>query len=157
MHLNKLWSSILRPNKIVFQVGIFNISVFFSNRLESFFHIMVLLILAVDGKLLKAHKIVLSICSPYFQTMFIENPCQHPIIILKDMSSKLVSNLLEFMYQGSVNVKQVELQAFMKIAETLQIKGLTTSSKKSKTENSSNTKPEESESSTGNIYCPLIL
>ncbi|CAG9801942.1 unnamed protein product [Chironomus riparius] len=104
--------------------------------------------LAVDGKLLKAHKIVLSICSPYFQKMFIENPCQHPIIILKDMSSKLVSNLLEFMYQGSVNVKQVELQAFMKIAETLQIKGLTTSSKKSKSENSSSTKPEESESTT---------
>lgn len=84
--------------------------------------------------------------------MFIENPCQHPIIILKDMSAKLVSNLLEFMYQGSVNVKQVELQAFMKIAETLQIKGLTTSSKKSKIENSSSSsKPEESESSTGNI------
>lgn len=30
------------------------------------------------------------------------------------------------MYLGSVNVKQIELQAFMKIAETLQIKGLTT-------------------------------
>jgi len=83
--------------------------------------------------------------------MFIENPCQHPIIILKDMSAKLVSNLLEFMYQGSVNVKQVELQAFMKIAETLQIKGLTTSSKKSKTENSTNAKTEESDSSTGKI------
>lgn len=88
--------------------------------------------------------------------MFIENPCQHPIIILKDMSAKLVSNLLEFMYQGSVNVKQVELQAFMKIAETLQIKGLTTSSKKSKIENSSSSsKPEESESSTGNISVPI--
>lgn len=84
--------------------------------------------------------------------MFIENPCQHPILILKDMSAKLVSNLLEFMYQGSVNVKQVELQAFMKIAETLQIKGLTTSSKKSKVENnSSSSKPEDSEGSTGKI------
>lgn len=62
--------------------------------------------------------------------MFIANPCQHPIIILKDMSSKLMANLLEFMYQGSVNVKQTELQAFMKIAETLQIKGLTTTSPK---------------------------
>lgn len=104
---------------------------------------------AVDGKLLKAHKIVLSICSPYFQKMFIENPCQHPIIILKDMSAKLVSNLLEFMYQGSVNVKQVELQAFMKIAETLQIKGLTTSSKKSKAEVCTEIKSEEQEASGG--------
>lgn len=55
---------------------------------------------------------------------------QHPILILKDVKAKLVANLLEFMYQGSVNVKQEELQAFMKIAETLQIKGLTSSSTK---------------------------
>lgn len=31
------------------------------------------------------------------------------------------------MYQGEVNVKQAELQAFMSIAESLQIKGLATS------------------------------
>lgn len=96
------------------------------------------IILAVEGKLLKAHKVVLSICSPYFQEMFITMPSnQHPILILKDMSARLVSNLLEFMYQGSVNVKQDELQAFMKIAETLQIKGLTTTSKEPKTKDSS--------------------
>lgn len=87
-------------------------------------------IVAVEGKLLKAHKIVLSICSPYLQEMFITHSHQHPIIILKDMNAKLVSNLLEFMYIGSVNVKQSELQAFMKIAETLQIKGLTTTNTK---------------------------
>lgn len=95
-------------------------------------------ILAVEGKLLKAHKVVLSICSPYFQEMFITMPSnQHPILILKDMKAQLVSNLLEFMYQGSVNVKQDELKAFMKIAETLQIKGLTTTSKEPKTKDSS--------------------
>lgn len=35
--------------------------------------------LACDGKLLQAHKIVLAICSPYFQEIFTTNPCQHPI------------------------------------------------------------------------------
>lgn len=35
--------------------------------------------LACDGKLLQAHKIVLAICSPYFQEIFISNPCKHPI------------------------------------------------------------------------------
>ncbi|CRK96841.1 CLUMA_CG009870, isoform A [Clunio marinus] len=88
--------------------------------------------LAAEGQLLKAHKVVLSICSPYFQEMFVTNPCQHPIIILKDTKAKLVLNLLEFMYQGAVNVKQSELSAFMKIAETLQIKGLTTNPKENK-------------------------
>lgn len=37
-----------------------------------------------------------------------------------------MSELLQFMYQGEVNVKQAELQAFMSIAESLQIKGLAT-------------------------------
>lgn len=39
-----------------------------------------------------------------------------------------MSELLQFMYQGAVNVKQAELQSFMSIAESLQIKGLATSS-----------------------------
>lgn len=39
-----------------------------------------------------------------------------------------MTELLQFMYQGEVNVKHTELQAFMKIAEMLQIKGLTTPS-----------------------------
>lgn len=38
-----------------------------------------------------------------------------------------MTELLQFMYQGEVNVKHTELPTFMKIAETLQIKGLTTS------------------------------
>lgn len=36
--------------------------------------------------------------------------------------------LLEFMYQGVVNVKHTELQSFMKIGQLLQIKGLATNS-----------------------------
>lgn len=35
--------------------------------------------LACDGRLLHAHKIVLAICSPYFQEIFLTNPCKHPI------------------------------------------------------------------------------
>ncbi|CAD7084806.1 unnamed protein product [Hermetia illucens] len=83
--------------------------------------------LACDGKLLQAHKIVLAICSPYFQEMFITNPCKHPIIVLKDVGYSVMSELLQFMYQGVVNVKHTELSSFMKIAQTLQIKGLATS------------------------------
>lgn len=38
-----------------------------------------------------------------------------------------MTELLQFMYQGVVNVKHTELNSFMKIAQQLQIKGLATS------------------------------
>ncbi|XP_029032182.1 protein abrupt-like [Osmia bicornis bicornis] len=81
--------------------------------------------LAVEGQLLQAHKLVLSVCSPYFKNIFKENPCQHPVIILKDMKYTEIESLLKFMYQGEMNVKQEDLSTLLKVAETLQIKGLT--------------------------------
>lgn len=39
-----------------------------------------------------------------------------------------MTELLQFMYQGVVNVKHTELNSFMKIAQQLQIKGLATTS-----------------------------
>lgn len=100
---------------------------------QFFYKVLFLLsILAVEGKLLKAHKMVLSLSSPYFKSMFNANPCQHPIIFLKDVQYKLVQHLLDFIYLGKTNVKHVDLQAFMEVAESLQIKGLSTNNKKIK-------------------------
>ncbi|KAL0101035.1 hypothetical protein PUN28_018710 [Cardiocondyla obscurior] len=80
--------------------------------------------LAVEGQLLAVHKLVLSVCSPYFKNIFKENPCQHPVIILKDVKYTEITSLLKFMYQGEVNVKQEDLPNFLKLAQMLQIKGL---------------------------------
>ncbi|KYN34067.1 Protein tramtrack, beta isoform [Trachymyrmex septentrionalis] len=80
--------------------------------------------IAVEGQLLAAHKLVLSVCSPYFKNIFKENPCQHPVIILKDVKHTEVISLLKFMYQGEVNIKQDDLSTFLKVAQMLQIKGL---------------------------------
>ncbi|XP_069692458.1 modifier of mdg4-like isoform X15 [Periplaneta americana] len=81
--------------------------------------------LAAGGQFVQAHKIVLSVCSPYFKELFKVNPCKHPIVILKDVCHKELVAILQFMYQGEVNVRQEELAAFLKTAEMLQIKGLT--------------------------------
>nr|XP_008198855.1 PREDICTED: protein tramtrack, beta isoform isoform X18 [Tribolium castaneum] len=81
--------------------------------------------LAVEGKYLKAHKMVLSVCSPYFRELFKVNPCKHPIVFMKDVSYVAMSDLLQFMYQGEVQVSQENLSTFIKTAEALQIKGLT--------------------------------
>jgi len=85
---------------------------------------MVDVTLACDGLSLKAHKIVLSACSPFFQSLFLENPCKHPIVILKDMKYTELKAIIEFMYHGEVNVAQDQLSALMKTAETLRVKGL---------------------------------
>ncbi|XP_050352986.1 protein tramtrack, beta isoform-like isoform X2 [Nymphalis io] len=81
--------------------------------------------LAVEGQLLKAHKMVLSACSPYFQALFVNHQEKHPIVILKDVPYSDMKSLLDFMYRGEVSVDQERLTAFLKVAESLRIKGLT--------------------------------
>ncbi|XP_067644782.1 longitudinals lacking protein, isoforms N/O/W/X/Y [Eurosta solidaginis] len=80
--------------------------------------------LAAEGRQLQAHKIVLSACSSYFQTLFTSNPCQHPIVILKDVQYDDLKTMVDFMYYGEVNVSQEQLPHILKTAEMLKIKGL---------------------------------
>ncbi|XP_030385729.1 protein bric-a-brac 2 [Scaptodrosophila lebanonensis] len=80
--------------------------------------------LACEGHSIKAHKMVLSACSPYFQALFYENPCQHPIIIMRDVSWFDLKALVEFMYKGEINVCQDQINPLLKVAETLKIRGL---------------------------------
>lgn len=69
---------------------------------------------------------VLSACSPYFQVLFTNTPDdKHPILILKDISLADMKSLLDFMYRGEVSVDQERLTAFLRVAESLRIKGLT--------------------------------
>lgn len=46
------------------------------------------------------------------------------MIILQDVKHEEVEALLKFMYQGEVNVRQKDLSTFLKVARTLQIRGL---------------------------------
>ncbi|XP_024869968.1 modifier of mdg4-like isoform X2 [Temnothorax curvispinosus] len=82
--------------------------------------------LAAEGQILRAHKLILSVCSTYFRELFKGNSCKHPIVILKDVNYRDLSAMLHFMYQGEVNIKQEDIAGFLKVAEALQIKGLTT-------------------------------
>ncbi|XP_031625146.1 modifier of mdg4-like isoform X19 [Contarinia nasturtii] len=82
--------------------------------------------LAAEGQLVKAHRLVLSVCSPYFQQMFTTMPAnQHAFVFLKDVPHAALKDLIQFMYCGEVNVKQDALPTFISTAEALQIKGLT--------------------------------
>ncbi|XP_018363309.1 PREDICTED: longitudinals lacking protein, isoforms A/B/D/L isoform X12 [Trachymyrmex cornetzi] len=91
--------------------------------------------LAAEGKTLKAHKVVLSACSPYFECLLSEHYDKHPVFILKDVKFKELKAMMDYMYRGEVNISQDQLAALLKAAESLQIKGLS----ESKTAGSSKT------------------
>ncbi|XP_066998122.2 broad-complex core protein isoform X2 [Anabrus simplex] len=81
--------------------------------------------LACDGKSLKAHRVVLSACSPYFRELLKSTPCKHPVIVLQDVAFVDLHALVEFIYHGEVNVHQRNLSSFLKTAEVLRVSGLT--------------------------------
>lgn len=102
----------------------------FHTNLSTGFHdllkeeLLVDVTLATEGKLIKAHQLVLSVCSPFFRKIFQINPCKHPVVIL-NINYHDLRDILTFIYQGEVNVRQEDLAGFLKAAELLQIKGLT--------------------------------
>ncbi|XP_075990542.1 uncharacterized protein LOC142986142 isoform X2 [Anticarsia gemmatalis] len=96
--------------------------------------------LAAGGQYVHAHKLILSVCSPYFKELFKMNPCEHPIVILKDVAHQELRQLLQFMYRGEVHVRRQELSGFLHTAELLQVKGLTGGRERSE---SPSTIPEE--------------
>lgn len=81
--------------------------------------------LACDGHSVKAHKMVLSACSPYFQALFFDNPCQHPIIIMKEVKWPELKAVVEYMYRGEINVGRDQIEPLLRVANMLKIRGLT--------------------------------
>ena len=94
--------------------------------------------LNTDKKSFRAHKLVLSACSPYFRSLFINNPSKHQTVFVKvrnifkisiltryfqDISSEHMSLLLDYMYRGCISVKQTQLSEILKSASTLHIRG----------------------------------
>jgi hypothetical protein len=80
--------------------------------------------LACEGHSLRAHKVILSACSTFFQELFVRHPDEHPIVILKDVKFGELRTLLEFMYKGEVSVEYEQLSTLLHTAETLRVKGL---------------------------------
>lgn len=101
--------------------------------------------LACEGQLIKAHKMVLSASSSYFQDIFTTTPCPHPVIIMKDVPLKDLRKILEFMYKGEINVSKQEITSLLIVAEALHVRGLTQIDKNN----------EEPQPSTSNVNFPM--
>ena len=73
----------------------------------------------------RAHKLVLAASSPLFRAIITRNPHSHPLLYLKGVTATNLNYVLDFIYNGEVNVAQDDLNSFLTAAEDLKIKGLT--------------------------------
>lgn len=98
--------------------------------------------LVSQGQTFKAHKLVLSACSPIFKSMLkktsqsggMQQPFLQPFIFLHNVRREDIEAILDFMYNGEVSVSQDDLRSFLGVAEELRVRGLTQMDVDSKTE-----------------------
>ena len=81
--------------------------------------------LVSDTEQLGAHKVVLAASSTFFRTIITRNPHSHPLVYIKGITANNIKYVLDFIYNGEVNVAQEDLNSFLTAAEDLKIKGLT--------------------------------
>ena len=77
-----------------------------------------------DNKQIKAHKVILSACSPLFKKILATNPHQHPLLFLKGISSCSLGSILQFIYLGEVNISIDNLDSFIQASDELKIIGM---------------------------------
>lgn len=82
--------------------------------------------IATEEGSFKCHQIVLSACSPYFQTLIDSSPCQNPVIFLNGIKAAIFTQLLNYMYVGQVQVESGDLKDVLEHANYLQIRSVLT-------------------------------
>ena len=81
--------------------------------------------LVTDDKVkFSAHKILLSSCSNTFKFILKENTHANPLIYLSGVSSANLRFILDYIYNGEVNLYQEQLDSFLESSEKLEIEGL---------------------------------
>ena len=78
-----------------------------------------------DGSQVLAHKVILGASSPFFLGILTKNKHPHPLVYMRGVRSSELIAILDFVYFGEANVDQQNLDAFLLLAEEMQLKGLT--------------------------------
>ena len=105
-----------------------------------------------EDKQIETHRVILSACSPFFMRVLKKNKHSHPMIYMKGFKLKYLMSIIDFIYYGEANIFQEDLNEFLAMAEDLQLKGLTGSSK----EETKQTEEESFESANAEQSKPLM-
>merc|ERR1712126_98032 len=91
-------------------------------RSEEYLHDVTLV--SDDQNLVTAHKLVLSASSEYFQSIFKSNKASNPFLCLEGVSSADLNNILDYIYNGEVQIYQEHLDRFLNVAQRFKLEGL---------------------------------
>lgn len=76
------------------------------------------------GRAYKVHQAVLSAASDFFASLFASASCQNPVVVLQDVLGSELEALLTYIYRGQVLLPKHTLPGFLKVAGSLQVKGI---------------------------------
>ena len=93
-------------------------------RNENYLHDVTLV--SDDHHKISAHKLVLSASSEYFKNIFKNSnkPNSHPLVCLNEINSNDLHNIMDYIYNGEVQIFQDNLDRFLSIAQKLKLEGL---------------------------------
>ena len=116
-----------------------------------------------DKKQSKAHRNILSACSPIFRHILQVSPKNnHPVIYLRGIQHSDIESILQFIYLGETSIDQDRIDDFLLTAKDLKIRELgdnvkVSDSTKIEKQNSKNDKIDDKKEKTKNSTGPLDI
>ena len=78
-----------------------------------------------DKQSLRAHRNVLSACSPVFKSIFqIEAKNNHPVLYLRGIKYEEMESIIQFIYLGEAHFNEERINEFLLVAKNLEVKEL---------------------------------
>ena len=103
-----------------FQSNVSKTFSYFRNE-ENFFDVT---LVSDDHQHIAAHKLVLSASSKFFKDILCKTQHSNPLIYLSGFSSKDLNLVMDYIYQGEVQIYQDDLDHFLDVAQKLNVEGL---------------------------------
>ena len=75
----------------------------------------------MDGHFIKVHKVVLSLYSTFFKSLFEKYHQTNPLVYLAGVNFNNLSSILRFIYHGSCEVEENQIESFMATGRYLEI------------------------------------
>ena len=76
------------------------------------------------GRQIYAHRVILASSSSFFQNVLTKVMHSHPLIFLRGVPHSQLSAIVDFIYLGQAEIRQEDVEAFVKLAVELGVKGL---------------------------------